>query len=184
MQCANICVQQTQKAGTQIYSHSTQQILVGTLFACDHLVDVDTADKKNLRKFKVYSSEVFLRHLSVKCVPFRFISAASITHLCSSTISLLSESSSLMAEKSAARLAALFWRGRKAAQSEPRVKCQRDGSTSLSSSLKEVTNLRQIHLVSVSKKQTTLNVTRHETIERNKQQHKRNQKVIKSICLY
>lgn len=31
-------------------------------------------------------------------------------YLCSSTISLLRESSSLMAEKSAARLAALFWR--------------------------------------------------------------------------
>lgn len=34
-------------------------------------------------------------------------------YLCSSTISLLSESSSLMAEKSAARLATLFWRGNK-----------------------------------------------------------------------
>lgn len=35
-------------------------------------------------------------------------------YLCSSTISLLRESSSLMAEKSAARLTTLFWRGSEA----------------------------------------------------------------------
>lgn len=49
-------------------------------------------------------SALFICELS----QIRLNSMVIITHLCSSTISLLRESSSLMAEKSAARLAVLF----------------------------------------------------------------------------
>lgn len=65
-----------------------------------------------MHEIKIHSmfkgSKVFLHHSFVKYVTFRFNSMAIITHLCSSTISLLRESSSLMAEKSATRLAVLF----------------------------------------------------------------------------